>query len=203
MSITARSGLLLAAATAGLALVPAAAIAQDGGVVLNILVECAKIDDPSARLACYDNNIRAAGGQARNTVPGALRGVTGGGAPIVNSGGFGGNDLRGAATSADARPDVPRGEGSFGNEDIRTADRFEAPAGPQSIVATVASVQEREPGIYVMTMQDNTQWAFSQASRNYLRAPRAGSKVEITRGSLGSYLAQVDGQEGVRVRRLR
>lgn len=207
MTITARSGLLLAAATAGLALAPAPAMAQDGGVVLNILVECAKINDPSARLACFDNNIRAAGGQVRNTVPGSVR-VTGGAAPVVgggNAAGFGGNDLRGSGEVArsDARPDQRRGDGSFGNEDIRSPDRFQAPAGPESVVSSVARVQEREPGMYVMTMQDDTQWAFVETTGTSYRPPRSGSKVELIRGSLGSYLARVDEQGPVKVRRLR
>lgn len=207
MTITARSGLLLAAATAGLTLVPVSAVAQDSGVVLNILVECAKINDPSARLACFDNNIRAVGGQARNTVPGSVR-VTGGGAPIVGGGssaGFGGNDLRGSGEVArsDARPDPRRSDGSFGNEDIRSPDRFNAPAGPSSVMATIARVQEREPGMYVMTMQDDTQWTFVESTGTSYRPPRSGSKVELIRGSLGSYLARVDEQGPVKVRRLR
>lgn len=204
MSISARSTMMLAAAATGLTMAPAAALAQDRTAVLNILVECAKIDDPSARLACYDNNMKSVGAQARANVPGTVRGVTGGGAPIAATGGssgfgFGGEDLR--------QPDVPavarsRGDGSFGSEDILRPDRFET-VGPQQVTTTVASVQQREPGIFLMTMQDDTQWVFAEGARNSFRPPRSGSKVEIDRGALGSFLARVDGQEPVRVRRLR
>lgn len=188
-------GAFTAAAAMGLSLAPAPAAAQDNPAVLGILVECAKIDEPSARLACYDNNIRAAGGMARNTVPGRVPGVSGGAAPIAsggNVGGFGGDDLRAAAPAQ-----------GFGREDIRTPQRFQPPAGAQSITATVARAQMREPGIYLMTMQDQTQWIFAQSVRNDFRDPRPGTKVEIERGSLGSYLAVVDGQEPIRVRRVR
>ena len=39
---------------------PALAQAERGAVV-DILIECAKIDDPTARLACYDNNMSRVG----------------------------------------------------------------------------------------------------------------------------------------------
>src|SRR5690606_39592588 len=57
-----RATILLSAAVASLTLtaLPASAQVPDG-VVLNIMRECAKIGDPTARLACYDNNIRQAG----------------------------------------------------------------------------------------------------------------------------------------------
>lgn len=192
MSFNRPSKVLLPAAFAALALIPATAMAQEGGAVLSVLVECAKIDDPSARLACFDNNIRAAGGVARSTVPGRVPGVSGGGAPVVSSGnaaGFGGSDLRAA-----------RG---FGQEDIRTPDRFQTPAGSQSTVATVASARMREPGIYLLTMQDDSQWQFAETVPNYFRVPRAGAQVTLERGALGSFLARIDGQEPVRVRRVR
>ena len=48
-------------------------------IVLNIMRECARIDDPTARLACYDNNIRAAGGNP-NSVPGQMGAPSGGSA---------------------------------------------------------------------------------------------------------------------------
>lgn len=180
---------LLGAGTALALAAPAAA--QDNSGVMGILVECAKIDDPSARLACYDNNMRAAGATARTTVP--RRGsVTGGGAPVTTTGSagtFGADDLRAAP--------------QFGSEDIRTPERFRAPPGPSEIVATVARAQMREPGVYLMTMRDDTQWVFAHSVRDSFRTPRAGSKVEIRRGALGSYIASVDGQETIQVRRVR
>src|SRR5690554_4011201 len=49
---------VLGSAAAALASFAASAAAQvSDSAVLNIMRECAKIDDPSARLACYDNNI--------------------------------------------------------------------------------------------------------------------------------------------------
>src|SRR5688572_19179939 len=84
MSSFAQRGLVLATSVASLVLSASPAMAQgDRTAVLNILVECAKIDDPTARLACYDNNMTRAGATARTTVPGqTVRGVAGGAAPI-------------------------------------------------------------------------------------------------------------------------
>ena len=60
-------GATIAAGAASLLLAGTPAAAQvDQNTAVSILRECARIDDPSARLACYDTNIRNVGGiQAR------------------------------------------------------------------------------------------------------------------------------------------
>lgn len=196
MSVFAQRAICLAASAAiavGTTSVPATA--QDSGATLNILVECAKIDEPSARLACYDNNMRSASGITRSTVPGSVA-VSGGGAAVganaASSAGFGGANVRRNREAA-----------GFGGDSIRTAERFQAPSGAQSVTATIASARLREPGMYLMTMEDDTQWLFAETVRNDFTAPRKGEKVVIERGALGSYLARVEGQEPVRVRRVR
>jgi len=176
------TGLAISAATLALSATPA--LAQDErGAVLNILVECAKIDDPTARLACYDNNMTRAGATVRSTVPGQVRGVLGGSAPIENQG--------------------PQG---FGYEDVRTSDpsRFQLRPGlMQEIHPTVASIALRQPGIYLVTLEDGAQWMFAEGVDSQYRLPRRGDEIEIERGSLGSFLMRVDGQPAVPVRRIR
>ena len=173
---------VLAAGAASLLLAGAPAGAQmDQGTAINILRECAKIDDASARLACYDNNIRNVGGTPRVSVPGQMPVVQGGAAPVA--------------------ADSPRG---FGAEDVRTPERFAAPAGQlQEINARIASVRPREPGIYAFTLEDGAEWLFAESVSSGYRPPRAGSVVEIERGSLGSFLMRFDGQSPVPVRRVR
>lgn len=182
-SLAQRASILaIAAATLAVAAGPAAAQA-DRSAVLNILVECAKIDDPTARLACYDNNIRSAGGTARATVPGQVRGVVGGSAPIETQG--------------------PQG---FGYEDVRARDpaRFELRPGQlQEIHPRVTAVALREPGIYQVTLEDGAQWLFAEGVGSQFRLPRRGDLIEIERGSLGSFLMRIDGQPPVPVRRIR
>jgi hypothetical protein len=180
---TQRAILIAAGAALAASSMPAAAQVPDN-VVLNIMRECAKIDDPTARLACYDNNIRAAGANPRN-VPGQGPGVRGGNAP-----GAGGN-----------------GPGGFGADSIKSPDRFESSEarglGPDEISTRVAAVQEREPGIYLVTIDGGAQWLFAESVGRTFRAPRKGDTVEIQRASLGSFLMVINDQQGVRVRRVR
>ena len=182
-SFAQRASVVTVAAYLALSATPALAQA-DRTAVLNILVECAKIDDPTARLACYDNNMTRAGAAARATVPGqTVRGLTGGAAPIETQG--------------------PQG---FGYEDVRAQDpaRFQPrPGQPDEIHPRVASIAPREPGIYLVTLDDGAQWLFAEGVSSQFRLPSRGDQIEIERGSLGSFLMRIDGQAPVPVRRIR
>ena len=173
---------ILAAGAATLLLGSAPASAQvDEATAVNILRECARIDDPTARLACYDNNIRNVGGMARSTIPGQSPRPQGGGAPVGES--------------------SPQG---FGFESVRTPQRFDRSAGQlNEILARVTGIRPREPGIYLITLEDGAQWQFAEGVGIGYRLPRAGSVVEIERGSLGSFLMRYDGQNAVPMRRVR
>jgi hypothetical protein len=176
-----RATILAAGAASLLLLAGTPAGAQmDQTTAVNILRECARIDDASARLACYDNNIRNVGGTVRATVPGQVQ-VQGGAAPVdTNS---------------------PR---SFGAENVRTTQRFATPAGQlQEIDARVTSVRPREPGVYAFTLEDGAEWLFAESVDSAYRVPRSGSVVEIERGALGSFLMRFDDQSPVAVRRVR
>ena len=185
MSSIAQRASILAIAAASLTLSAGTAFAQaDNSAVLSILVECAKIDDPTARLACYDNNMRRVGATPRATVPGqTVRGVVGGAAPIETQG--------------------PQG---FGYEDVRSQDpaRFQLRTGQlQEIHPKVASITPREPGIYLVTLDDGAQWLFTESVSSQFRLPRRGDEIEIERGALGSFVMRVDQQSPVGVRRIR
>jgi hypothetical protein len=201
-----RAALILsgAASLCALALPAQAQIADD--VVLNIMRECARIDDPTARLGCYDNNIRNAG-PARNTVPGQVR-AQGGGAVLnprgATVGDFGAEDIRGNSGPAVAAASG-NGVTGFGREDVRTPDRFNAaPPGEQSaITARVASVEQRAPGMYSLTLEDGAVWTFTGSVDSSYRVPEGGSSVEISRAAIGSFLMRYDNQASVRVRRVR
>jgi hypothetical protein len=183
MSSRAQRASILAIAVVSLAAAALPASAQaDRNAVLNIMVECAKIDDPTARLACYDNNIRSAGATVRNTIPGQVRAI-GGSAPIETQG--------------------PQG---FGYEDVRARDpaRFQLRPGQlEEIHPKVASVTAREPGIYLVVLDDGAQWLFAEGVTSQFRLPSRGDTIEIERGSLGSFLMRVDDQPAVPVRRIR
>ena len=158
----------------------------DNSIVINIMRECAKIDDPTARLACYDNNIRAAGGSPRS-IPGQMARPNGGGA-VTN-------------------PNAPSG---FGADDLhaQTRERFHPYAeggsgGPREISSAVASARQRQPGIYLITLASGAQWLFSEsAGLNYI-PPRKGDTVRIEHGALGSYMLVSGKQAGVKVTRIK
>ena len=181
----AHSATILAAGAATLVLPGIPAMAQvDDGIVVNIMRECAKIDDPTARLACYDNNIRAAGASPRAAVPGRMQAPqSSAGAPVASN--------------------TPQG---FGAESVRAPQRVEAPSSSgqvDEISATIASIAQRGPGIYAFTIEGGAQWQFAEGVSLSYRVPRVGSTVEIDRGALGGYLMRFDRQEPVPVRRVR
>jgi hypothetical protein len=157
--------------------------------VLNIMRECAKVDDPTARLACYDNNIRAGGYDGRAPmVPGQGGRVSGSGAP--NAGGSGNSGTQG-----------------FGADSVKSPERFESHEqrgeGPDAISARIASAREREPGVYLVTLEGGAEWLFAESVPNSFRPPRKGDSVEISHAALGSFLMRFDNQEAVRVRRIK
>lgn len=183
-----RAAILLTRAALGAAVLtalPAPASAQIADdVVLNIMRECARIDDPTARLGCYDNNIRTAGTPARNTIPGEVRVQGGAGAPLVQNG-------------------VAGGTTGFGREDVRSPERFNTPAGEvDEVNARVAAITQRQQGIYLLTLEGGAQWLFVQGVDPSYAPPRVGSTVEIRRGAMDSFLLRFNNQPSVRVRRV-
>nr|WP_166175671.1 hypothetical protein [Altererythrobacter segetis] len=175
-----RAIVLLTGAALALSATPSAA-QVDPGIVLNIMRECAKIDDPTARLACYDNNVRAGG--AVGAIPGQMPRPSGGGAV--------------------ANPNAPSG---FGADDLRTQsqERFNPTRnGAKEISTTVADARERQPGVYLVTLSSGAQWLFSEGVSQTYRPPRRGDSVRIERGALGSYLMMVGKQAGVKVTRIK
>lgn len=175
---------ILLGGAAALLLGPMPATAQvPDGIVLNIMRECARIDDASARLACYDNNIRSAGAPPRASVPGSTPAPQGGSAPLASSGsqGFGSESVR------QPRQSNPQPQGGGSESETR---------------ARVANVDERGPGVYLVTLESGAQWLFSESVPFAYSPPRRGSTVEIQRGALGSFRLRFDNQEPVPVRRV-
>lgn len=101
------------------------------------------------------------------------------------------------ATPAAAPP--PRG---FGSNQLPRAEPERA-VDADEMTATVASAVEREPGVYLLTLEDGTQWQFVDAAPRSYAPPRRGSRVEIIAASMGSYLLRHAGQRALRVRRVR
>ena len=182
MTLALRATFLLAGTALAVSSLPATAQVSDE-IVLNIMRECAKIDDPTARLSCYDNNIRSAGGNPRS-VPGQMPSPDGGGAivqPRSTAGGFGSDDLR---SNSPERFDPNRN-------------------GPRQITPTVAGVRERQPNTYLVELSNGAQWQMTESGGPSFRPPSRGDTVEIKQGALGGYLMVVGSQQAVRVERVK
>ncbi|WP_305096109.1 hypothetical protein [Croceibacterium aestuarii] len=182
MTSALRATFLLAGSAMAVAATPATAQVNNE-IVLNIMRECAKIDDPTARLACYDNNIRAAGGNPKS-VPGQMPSPNGGGAVLAPQGapgGFGADDLR---SRSSARFDPNRN-------------------GARQITTTVSAVRERQPHVYLVELTNGAQWLMTESGGSSFRPPRKGDSIEIQRGALGGYLMVVGSQQAVRVERIK
>jgi hypothetical protein len=153
-----------------------AAQEEDYRTIVMIMRACTTIEDVLARAACYDRNVRApeSGAQAATSAP-----------------------------AAPARP--PRSSAaapaSIGSESLpRARSQVEE---PQEAELQVARSSSRQPGIYVLTFDDGAEWQFVEPAPAAYDAPRAGSKVKITRGALGGYLMRYAEQPAIRIKRLR
>ncbi|WP_308515593.1 hypothetical protein [Sphingomonas flavescens] len=138
---------------------------------------CRQIGDPTQRLACYDN---AAGAlvQAANT----------GTVAIVDQG-----EIRKARRSlfGFTLPKIPFFSGDS------TADEAQ-----RRLDSTITSVRPLNNGYYrIVIAEDNATWETSDSSVSF-DPPRVGQKITILRGPLGSYFLRINGQIGVRGRRV-
>lgn len=71
----------------------------------------------------------------------------------------------------------------------------------KSIEGVVASARMDEDSRWIMRLEDGATW--QQIDGRVLgRRPRPGFKVEINRAALGSYVMRIEGQPGIKVRRV-
>jgi hypothetical protein len=161
--------------------VPAAAQPTDYDAVMEAIRGCAKIADVAARAACYD---AIASGEPA-TGPSAAPAPTPNPAPAPSPG-----------------ASVTRAPGGFGGEQLPKPAAARA-AEPKEISARVSAAVEREPGVYLLTLEDGAQWVFVDSAPASYDMPRRGSTIDLIGASLGSYLMRYADQRAIRVRRVR
>lgn len=71
----------------------------------------------------------------------------------------------------------------------------------KSLDGVVASAYQDGNSRWVIRLQDGSRWAQTDDNPIVLR-PRAGHKVRINKAAMGSYMMRVNGQPGVRAKRL-
>jgi hypothetical protein len=167
-----RAGLLAAALIA-----PAAAFAASPAVrapAVQALVDCRKLEDGAARLACYDSAVAALTAAEDK------------------------GDL--VSLDREQRRTVRRQAFGFSMPSLAIFDTGEKPEALNKIDYVLAAAGQDAQGKWTFRMQDGAVWR--QIDDNELsRPPRPGSKIVVSRAVLGSYMLSVDGQPGVRAHR--
>lgn len=138
-------------------------------------VQCRTVADPQERLACYDREVAALeAAEAASQIRVVDR------AQIQRTR----RTLFGLVL-----PDL----NIFGGDD---RDREAV----SEINSTIRSVSQDPYGKYTFTLEDGARWVQTD-SRNINIAPRVGQPIRIRRAAAGSFLANVNRQIAVRVRR--
>lgn len=70
------------------------------------------------------------------------------------------------------------------------------------IETTIQGATQNALGKWIIILEDGARWVQSD-SRDLARHPRHGMPIRIRRAAMGSYLANIDGQIAIRVRRER
>lgn len=149
---------------------------QEPPQAMSRVVQCRAIASPEERLACFDREVAAmAAAQSAGELVAMDR-----------------QQVRRTRRSLFGLglPDL----GIFGddNDDEEAASRIES---------TVRSATQNANGKWIITLADGARWLQTD-SRNLNFEPRPGQPVRIRRAAMGSYLANVNGQTAIRVRRI-
>jgi hypothetical protein len=166
---------------------PAVAIAQRGRDApeprpqsFEAVVRCRAIADAAERLACFDAAVAAlqTAQERRDVVIVDRQQVREGRRRLFGL----------------ALPRIPIFGG--GDDDDNDQDAV------RSLESTVSAVTTTGYGQYQVTLADSSVWV--QVDNNMLAVPpRAGHRIVINRGAMGSYMMRVNNQPGIRVRRVR
>jgi hypothetical protein len=136
--------------------------------------DCRKITDDTQRLACYDAAV-AAMTEAEKT-----------------------GDL--VSLDRSQRQTVRKQAFGFALPSLDFLNRGESAEALNRDDEVLASASQDAEGKWTFRMQSGAVWR--QIDDEFLsRRPHEGSKIEITRAMMGSFMLRVDGQPGVRVHR--
>ncbi len=160
-----------------MAILPATLVAKDKEPaprpeIIQKLFDCRTITDPAARLACFDAQVGVlAEAEATKAVVIADKDTM----KKTEKGLFGFN--------------LPK-IGLFGSDEDQIAE----------IEGKIASVRRIDRERWAFTLDDGAKWV-QVVPKDLTRAPKAGMVVRLRRASLGSFLANIDNQPAVKVKR--
>lgn len=169
-------------AAAMIAATPLSAADEKGeSSYIKALRECQAKTDAAARLACYDT---AVGSIVSASSEGEMRVVDKAEVRETRRKLFG-----------FALPDLGIFSGKSDKEDAAQAEEFIA---LQTTIAGVRSVK----GAYVLTTAEGAEWQLDEMPARLMK-PKVGQPLEIRAGAFSSYFLRIDGQKGVKGRRVR
>ena len=137
------------------------------------VLDCRGVGDPQARLACFD---AAAAGLAAAAAQGEIVVVDRAQAAAAHREAFG-----------------------LSLPSLDFVTRALKPAETEQVTGVVKALRRDASGRWTFMLADGPVWR--QIDGDLAREPRAGSKVAIRRGALGSFLMNVDGQPAIKVHR--
>lgn len=136
------------------------------------VLDCRTIAEPTARLSCFDKSVAA---MADATVKKDLVVIDRATIRETKRGLFG--------------ISLPKIKIFGGNDDEEV----------NQIESTLTSAYSSRDGMAVFVLADGSRWKQTEGRDTY---PKAGQKIVVKRGALGGFMANVNGQPGVRVIRL-
>lgn len=180
--IRAAAALLAVPALALAAAAPSSAQEAKGeNAYVKALRDCQPKADPAERLACYDAAVAA---MVAASSEGELQVV-------------GREEVRQTRRKlfGFALPDLGIFGGRSDKEDPGQAEEFNS---LQTTIAGVRAVRDT----YVLTTAEGAEWQLDEVPARLMK-PKVGQPLEIRSGALSSYFLRIDGQKGVKGRRLR
>lgn len=175
----------LACSVALLAALPASALARDDDektpppAIFQDVIDCQKMTDTTARLSCYDEKVAtlAAAQESRQVV----------------------------IADREQIKEARRGLFGFSLPKIRLfsggSDEKDKEERIEELQTTITSARQFGYGKWILTLEEGGRWQQTDTIR--LNAdPKSGDTILIKTAAMGSYLASINGQRSIRVKRV-
>lgn len=152
------------------------------------ILACASEPDATRRLACYDRQVRALSRQQQGPDTAVSPGPPQSPAPVIEP-----SDARAPGANDSPPPD------EFGRDSLAKGAGERAQSKPQRLNASIASISKQNEGRLTLWLDNGQVWAQPEDGPDLKL--KAGDKVIITRGLLGSYWLSNGSRLAIKVRR--
>lgn len=171
---TGMAAAVAATAAMGVSAVSAQPKAEGRTEMLQRLVDCRKVAEDAARLACYDAQVEAIDqAEAKGDI---------------------------VVVDREQARAVRRQAFGFTMPSMTLFERGEKPEEVENVAGVVKSAHRGGDGKWVVELEDGAVWAQVDTEK-VPRDPRPGMEVKIRKAAIGSYFMNLGGQRAVRARR--